>query len=102
MLNIKALFHKHNRVNKDTVLPIIFSGLSAVISIATTFLIAKPIGTEKYGNVQYYVGIINTLGLIMTYGFATFLSKESQFQSGKKAFFSKFFLAAHESVADVY
>jgi O-antigen/teichoic acid export membrane protein len=92
MLNIKALFHKHNRVNKDTVLPIIFSGLSAVISIATTFLIAKPIGTEKYGNVQYYVGIINTLGLIMTYGFATFLSKESQFQSGKKAFFSKCFL----------
>jgi len=81
----------HKRINKESFFSILFSGLAAVISIATTFFIAKPLGTEQYGKIQYWLGIINTLSLFLVFGFPTFFAKNAQFAKDKKAFFSQFF-----------
>jgi len=54
-----------------------------------TIFVARPLGATLYGKVQYYVGIINILSMIICFGFPSYLIKSSQFESNHKAFFSK-------------
>lgn len=83
------IWEKIKKNNNSALFAIIFSAISAAISIATTFLVAKPIGSSKYGNVQYYIGIISTFSTIITFGFASFLVKNSQFEQQPKQLFTK-------------
>lgn len=81
-----------SKVNWQRILPIIFSALSAVISLLTTFFVAKILKPAAYGEVQGFVGVIQVLSIVAALGLPDFLTKSSQFAENKKAFFSKYFL----------
>lgn len=83
---------KTSKVNWQRILPIIFSALSAVISLLTTFFVAKILKPEAYGEVQGFVGVIQVLSIIAALGLPDFLTKSAQYAENKKAFFSKYFL----------
>ena len=83
---------KVGKVNWQKILPIILSALSAALSLMTTLFIARPLGAEEYGKVQFYVGIMQVLSIVTALGLPDFLTKNAQFAQNKKAFFSKYFL----------
>lgn len=80
-----------SKVNWQKILPIILSALSAALSLLTTLFIARPLGAEEYGKVQFYVGIMQVLSIVTALGLPDFLTKNAQFAQNKKAFFSKYF-----------
>jgi len=82
---------KKSKINWQKTLPIILSALSAVLSLLTTFFIARPLGDVRYGEVQGYVGIMQVLSIVTALGLPDFLTKSTQFAENKKAFFSKYF-----------
>lgn len=77
-------------IDFEKILPILFSALAAGFSVLTSFLIAKPLGSQLYGVIQYYLGLINTLTTIICFGINFVLIKSSQFASDKKQFFTKY------------
>lgn len=77
------------KISIQKTLPIILSAASAMISLMTTYFIAKPLGPDLYGKIQFYVGVIQTTSLICSFGSNYFLTKNIQFHSSKKAFFTK-------------
>lgn len=81
-----------NSLKFKKLFPIIISGVIAVISFLTTFLIAKPLGPVIYGRLQTYVGTIQTLSLVSSLGLNLFFTKKIQFEHNKKGFFTKWFL----------
>lgn len=80
------------KVKWQSLLPIIISTLTAVISILTTFFIAKPLGSEIYGKVQFYVGIIQVVSLVTSIGLPNIFTKKIQYEKDKKAYFTKWFV----------
>jgi len=82
---------KHSKINWQKILPIVLSALSAVISLMTTLFIARPLGAEEYGKVQFYVGIMQVLSVVTALGLPDFLTKNAQFAQSKKTYFSKYF-----------
>lgn len=83
---------KKGTINWQRILPILLSALSAGLSLLTTFFIARPLGAEEFGKVQFYVGVIQVLSIATALGLPDFLTKNAQFAQNKKAFFSKYFL----------
>jgi O-antigen/teichoic acid export membrane protein len=77
-------------VNWDRILPILLSAISSIFSILTSFLIAKPLGSDLYGTIQYYLGLISTISILLSFGIDYVLIKSSQFSKDPKAFFSKY------------
>jgi len=84
--------NKLKSINWQKILPILFSALAAVISLLTAFFIARPLGAEEYGKVQFYIGVIQVLSVVTAFGLPDFLTKNVQFANNKKAFFTKYFL----------
>lgn len=77
------------KISFQKILPLTLSALSAIISLLTTFLIARPLGPELYGKVQFYIGVIQTTAIVCGLGSNFFLTKNIQFQKNKKVFFTK-------------
>lgn len=57
-------------------LPYILGGLGGVVGILVTFLVAQPLGSEVYGRVQYYVSVITTLSLLLSFGIPTYIIRK--------------------------
>ena len=86
------MFQSIKRLDFNKLLPIVFSVLSALFGALTSLLIARPLGQEKYGIVTYYLGIINVLQLILALGINFVVTKNAQFQTNPKGYFSKYFI----------
>jgi len=84
--------NKKSKINFDRILPILLSALAALFSMLTSLLIAKPLGNELYGVIQYYLGIMTTVSIIVGFGISFVLIKSSQFQDNPKAFFTKYLI----------
>jgi O-antigen/teichoic acid export membrane protein/O-antigen ligase len=88
--------HKATEIAKkfsiNKIVPLVVSALSAVISLLTTYFIAKPLGPTLYGKVQFYVGVASILSVVGSLGLNDFLTKNIQFASDKKGAFSKYIL----------
>ncbi|MDY0143368.1 MAG: oligosaccharide flippase family protein [Bacteroidales bacterium] len=80
--NVKA-------ISWNKVFPILMSAGTALISIITTYFVAKPLGPVLYGELQYYLGVIQVLSLVSALGLSEFMVKNVQFSTDKKGFFSK-------------
>jgi Membrane protein involved in the export of O-antigen and teichoic acid len=80
------------KINFDRILPVILSAFAAIFSMLTSLLIAKPLGNELYGIIQYYLGIITTASTIIGFGIGFILIKSSQFQDNPKSFFTKYLI----------
>jgi O-antigen/teichoic acid export membrane protein len=83
---------KRNKADPEKALPVILSIGASVLSALTSLLIAKPLGSELYGTIQYYVGIIGSLATILPFGLIYVLTKKTQFQEDKKEFLTKHIL----------
>lgn len=79
---------EEKKKQKPAIIPIILSAISAVLSFGFSFLVAKPLGPELYGQIEYYIGIISVTSILLAFGLPNFLNKETQFHSDKKKFFS--------------
>lgn len=77
---------------KTAFIPLILSFVSAVISFAFTFLVSRRIGSEEYGLIEFYIGIISTTSILISFGLPSYLKKSTQFYDNKKAFFSNILL----------
>lgn len=88
----RKIMNKISKINWTKFLPIFLSALSAIISLLTTLFIAKPLGTEKYGELQFYVGTIQTVSIVASIGLPNYLIKNSQNFVDKKASFTNFFV----------
>lgn len=84
--------NKLKNINFKRVLPLILSAISALVSMLTTFFVAKPLGSERYGQVQFYIGIIQIVSIISSLGLSDFFTKNTQFMDDKKGNFTKYFL----------
>ena len=73
------------------------SALGAIISFATTFLLTHYLGSTEeartilYGKIQYYLGIITVLSMVLKFGFSSFVVKKAQLAEDKKKEFSNVF-----------
>lgn len=79
-------------IDWQKILPIALSIGAAAFSALTSLLIARPLGKELYGEIQYYVGIIGSLTIIMPFGINYVLIKNSQFEKDQRSFFTKYLL----------
>lgn len=80
------------KVSIKRILPIIISALTMVISLLTSYFVAKPLGSELYGKVQFYLGISQTLSIIGGLGLSNYITKEVQSVDNRKAFFTRWFI----------
>lgn len=67
--------------NKEFSLSFILSVLSSLMGVAFSFLAARFLESELYGEVQYYISIISILSMLMIFGSDSFLIKNLQFSS---------------------
>jgi O-antigen/teichoic acid export membrane protein len=79
---------------QSQIFPVFLSVFGSISALATTFILAKTLGSSKYGEIQYLLGLINTISYAITAGLPDFLAKNSQFSSDKKEFFSECFLVS--------
>lgn len=70
-------------------LPFILSAIGTIFTFATTFLLSHTLGPQIYGQIQYWLGIINTTYIIIVFGLPNFLIKNLHLQEDKRKFFSK-------------
>lgn len=86
--------HKATEIAKkfsvNKIIPLVVSALSAVISLLTTYFIAKPLGPALYGKVQFYIGVAQILSVVGALGLNDFLTKNIQFAPDKKGAISKY------------
>lgn len=91
-MNFSSLLSKIKKIDWQKVLPILFSVGATGFGALTSLLIARPLGNELYGQIQYFVGIIGVLTTTLQFGINFILVKNSQFEKDKKAFFTKHLL----------
>lgn len=90
-----------NRIKKinGLYITLFLSALGAILSFATTFLLTHFLGSTEesrailYGKIQYYLGIITILTMVLKFGFVSFTVKNTQLSSDKKTVFSNVFFA---------
>lgn len=75
--------------NKEFSISFILSILSAVAGIIFSFLAAKLLKSSLYGEIQYFISIVNLLSSIMLFGTDNFIIKNTQFSENKKQLVSK-------------
>lgn len=86
---IGTLFNKLSKNGYSLVF--LLSAIGAVISFGLSSMLAASLGAAKYGYIQYYVGVINTLSLFLQFGLPSFMVKNTQFESNNKKFVSNYF-----------
>lgn len=89
---IRIIVGKIRSVEWKKILPIIITLIGSVSSLILTFSLASKLDTEAYGEIQYQLGLMTTLSVVMQFGLPNILAKNSQFEANKKALFSKYFL----------
>ena len=89
---IRIIVEKIKSVEWKKIIPIIITLIGSVSSLILTFSLASKLDTEAYGEIQYQLGLMTTLSVVMQFGLPNIFAKNSQFEVNKKAFFSKYFL----------
>ena len=90
------MFEKIKKIN-GLYITLILSALGAVLSFGTTFLLTHYLGSTEevrtilYGKIQYYLGIITVLAMVLKFGFASFTVKKTQLSEEKNKTFSNVF-----------
>jgi O-antigen/teichoic acid export membrane protein len=79
------------RINHEFSLSFIFSLVSALLGFAFSFLAAKYLESERYGQIQYYVSIASIVSIFVTFGADNRIPKTIQFSADKKADVSRYF-----------
>lgn len=75
--------------NKEFSLSFVLSVLSSAIGVAFSFLAARFLQSELYGEIQYYISIISVLSMLMVFGCDNFLVKNLQFAKKEDNLLSK-------------
>lgn len=75
---------QETHLNKEFSLSFVFSIISALLGFAFSFIAAKYLGSDKYGQLQYYLSISSLLSVFMIFGSDNFIIKNIQFSSDKK------------------
>lgn len=75
--------------NKEFSLSFLLSVLSAGFGILFSFLAAKFLKSETYGEIQYYLSIVTLLSSFMLFGVDNFVIKNTQFDEEKQKLLSK-------------
>lgn len=68
--------------------PFILSAIGALLSFAVTIVLSRGLGKEKYGEIQYWLGIINTFSSFSAFGVPNFLIRDQHLYDDKKKFFT--------------
>lgn len=82
------------QIERKKIFPIIISAMTMVISLLTSFFVARPLGSELYGKVQFYIGVAGTLTILGGIGLTNYLTKNTQYAEEKKPFFTKWIILA--------
>lgn len=77
------------RGNKEFSFSFILSVLSAFFGALFSFLAAKFLEAETYGEIQYYISIVTLLSSFMLFGVDSFLIKNAQFENNQQQLLSK-------------
>lgn len=75
--------------NKEFSFSFILSVLSAFFGALFSFLAAKFLEAETYGEIQYYISIVTLLSSFMLFGVDSFLIKNAQFENNQQQLLSK-------------
>lgn len=78
--------------NKEFSLSFIFSVLSSAIGAVFSFLCAKFLQSELYGELQYYISIVSLLNVFMLFGVDYYIIKNGQYHTNKQELQSNAFL----------
>lgn len=70
------------------ILPFILSLLGAILSFAVTLVLSNGLGSQKYGQIQYWIGIIATFSSFSGFGIPNLLIRDSHLYDNKKKFFT--------------
>lgn len=81
----KRSTYRFLKINKEFSLTFIFSICSSVLGFIFSFLAAKFLEADGYGEVNYYLSISSLLNVFITFGADNFLIKRLQFEDDKKA-----------------
>ena len=75
--------------NKEFSLSFILSVSSSIIGAIFSILAAKFLGSNQYGQIQYYVSIVSFLSVFMLFGTDNYVIKNAQFEKNKQDLASK-------------
>lgn len=75
--------------NKEFIFSFLFSIISSLLAFLFSFLTARYLGSEKFGQINYYISIANILTTFITFGLDNYIIKNIQFYGDKRAILSK-------------
>ena len=78
--------------NREFLFSLIFSVASAILGFVFSFLAAKFLESDRYGQVQYYVSIANILLVFLLFGSRNRIIRGIQFAENKKAEISRYYI----------
>lgn len=70
------------------IFPFIIAALGSVLSFAVTLVLTNGLGKEKYGEIQYFIGIIGTFSAFSSFGVPNLLIRDQHLYQSKKGFFT--------------
>ena len=82
----------HKKINKEFSISFILSIMSSVFGIVFSFLAAKFLESELYGEIQYYLSIVTILNSFLLFGTDNYIIKNYQFSKERKTFLSSIYL----------
>lgn len=83
-----------NKLKFKNFFPFILAGLGAILSIALTLVLTNGLGKERYGEIQYFIGIITTFSAFSAFGIPNLLIRDAHLYENKKSFFTTCLLIA--------
>ena len=78
--------------NREFLFSLVFSVASAVLGFVFSFLAAKFLESDRYGQVQYYVSIANIVLVFLLFGSRNRIIRGIQFAENKKAEISRYYI----------
>ena len=80
------------KINKEFGLSFIFSILSSLLGFLFSFLAARFLESDGYGEVQYYLSVASLCSVFIVFGSDNFVIKRIQFEDDKKAAMARMYV----------
>ena len=83
---------RKRKINREFTLSFLFSVIGAVLGFVFSFLAARTLQADGYGEIQYYLSVSGLVALPITFGANNFVIKNVQFATDRKLFLSKIYV----------
>lgn len=77
------------KLRLKNLIPFFLTLLGTILSFILTIILSRSLGKQQYGQIQYWLGIINTFSAFSAFGIPNFLIRDGHLYEDKKKFFTQ-------------